>query len=580
MSLQDTKIQVTTDGTSPKRSQPIIADPQYTLANMQEQEDKATVLTTIMKGDVDSRDTLPVTLRPMHVNLAGAARVTLPSSLSLPQPSVSFIGRPRLTLSAFRRPEQTVRLTRALPSRRLEREYSLGSKGCGILGHGAFSTVRLARRRHDGLKVAIKSIAKHEALRARRLRRGARSHHLDEWEVMEKMKNHPYIVSLLDLFETDDQIHLVTEYCGGGELFDAIQRKRNRSPTVRRGHYSEAQAASITLQLLTALKDLHALGLLHRDVKPENIVLVSDDDTNIHAKLCDMGLARAFDRESDSNSDTETPPSTPGRKHSFCAVSCDYYASPEVCGLGSATKPSADVYSLGVVLYILLAGFPPVISEDLSSKSDYILFPGAPWATISDCAKQFIRQMLHPDPAKRITAEDALRSDWIQLNLTPRRTETLSFRRSVTSGSSSQVLSPPVNGNLTDVGSRLYQALSHLELSNAANPKRREPRSGAKRRGSDAIVSPRRRRRRGSMECQRRSSMVCAMKDLYAGVASVSAAASAAAAGVLCNEKERNVHVLDTEVGYLDVGAAKQGGAMRKHATKYSLNDLVDITHK
>jgi serine/threonine protein kinase len=502
-----------------------------------------------MKSDLDSHGPLAVTV-PIHVNLVGAARVTLPSPLSLPDSSsATFVvgstptGLPRLTLSAFRRPEHTVRLTRSDPSRRLEKEYSLRSKGCGILGHGAFSTVRLARRRNDGLKVAIKSIAKHEALRARRLRRGARSHHLDEWEVMEQMKHHPYVVSLLDIFETDDQIHLVTEYCEGGELFDAIQKKRNRSPSVRRGHYSEAQAACITRQLLTALKDLHALRLIHRDVKPENIVLVSDDDTNIHAKLCDFGMARTFDRECDSNSDTETPPSTPGRKNSFCAVSCDYYAAPEVCAMGSALRPSADIYSLGVVLYILLSGFPPMISDDLSGQMDYILFPGGQWATISDCAKHFIRQMLHPDPNKRISAEKALRSDWIRRHANPRRT--------IQAFLSPASLLP--NGIVNDQArNRLFQALSRLE-----------PSSGAKRRASDVIVSPRRKRRRGSMDCQRRSSIVCAMKDLYSDVASVSAAAEAAAAGVICTDDKQDVHIVCAELGYEDCVAEKQSASFQ-----------------
>jgi Protein kinase domain len=184
----------------------------------------------------------------------------------------------RLTLSAFRRP--AARLTKSDRRRKLEQFYDLQSRGCcGAIGHGAFSTVRLAVRRGDQMPVAVKSIAKHEALRSRRLRivdddsGGAtsshRHHYLEEWEILKRMKHHPYIITLLDVFETDEEIQLVMEYCRGGELFDAIQRQRNcyrlrRGSSLNhlRGQYSEAQAACITSQILRALSDLHAQGIV------------------------------------------------------------------------------------------------------------------------------------------------------------------------------------------------------------------------------------------------------------------------------------------------------------------------------
>jgi len=183
---------------------------------------------------------------------------------------VRSIWQPRgsLTLSAFRRPENAVRLTQTDPNRRFEDEYSVNAGG--VLGHGAFSTVRLAVRKRDGVKVAVKSIAKHEALRSRRLRMQSDSrHYLEEWEILRRLKDNPYVIDILDVFETNEEIQLVTEYCPGGELFDAIQKKQRRS----RSTSCEVQAAQITSQILEALVALHSEHIVHRDVKPENSTL-------------------------------------------------------------------------------------------------------------------------------------------------------------------------------------------------------------------------------------------------------------------------------------------------------------------
>lgn len=167
--------------------------------------------------------------------------------------------KPRgLTLSAYRRPENTVRLTQSDPSRRLEAEYDLhGAGASGVLGHGAFSTVRLAVRLSDSVQVAVKSIAKHEALRSRRLRRGnghgTNKYYLEEWEILQSLQDNPYVITLLDVFETSEEIQLVTEYCPGGELFDAIQKKERRNRRGGSDSRSESQAAQITNQILHAL---------------------------------------------------------------------------------------------------------------------------------------------------------------------------------------------------------------------------------------------------------------------------------------------------------------------------------------
>jgi tRNA A-37 threonylcarbamoyl transferase component Bud32 len=259
---------------------------------------------TMMKTvepEIDSRDT-PAAVEPLHI--VGTLD-DLPPARATPakiRPAPVTPRKPPLTLSAFRRPEETVRLTDCDASRLLENEYNLRAPECRVIGHGAFSTVRLAIRFSDGRRVAVKSISKFDALRSRRLRR-AGSRHMDEWEIMQLLKNNPYVLTLLDVFETNDEIHLITEYCQGGELFDAIKKKGSRRNSFRRGRYSEPQAARITHQILRALVDLHAHGIVHRDIKPENILLLNSDESDIQVKLCDFGVARRQCESSDSSSD-------------------------------------------------------------------------------------------------------------------------------------------------------------------------------------------------------------------------------------------------------------------------------------
>jgi serine/threonine protein kinase len=364
------------------------------------------------------------------------------------------IWKPRgLTLSAFRRPENAIRLTDADPLRRLEMEYDLHCRGkSGVLGHGAFSTVRLAVRLKDGIQVAVKSIAKHEALRSRRLRRvhgkAGHKYYLEEWEILKRLHGHAYICNLLDVFETDEEIQLVTEYCPHGELFDAIQKKQMTPMGASTSSFrdrtgskvSERKAAAITYQVLRALADVHAAGIVHRDVKPENILLAKPyDGETIHVKLCDFGVARPLvfpeeavavteqDKEKVCVCDGEVSPLPPAsRSQSFSAIGSDYYAAPEL-SFGGSYGAAVDVYSLGVTLYILLCGFPPIFGhynfvitqesddDDSFNNDSYhqeVLFPDIYWNEVSEDVKDLLRKMLHPDATTRITAKTALCDSW------------------------------------------------------------------------------------------------------------------------------------------------------------------------
>lgn len=434
------------------------------------------LLNMTMDPEVDSRDTPPST-EPLHI--VGALEDLPPATRSLNKtlPTPVTPRKPPLTLSAFRRPEETVRLTNCDASRLLENEYNLRAAGCRVIGHGAFSTVRLAVRFSDGQKVAVKSLSKFDALRARRLRRGGSSssfeysRHMDEWEIMRLLKNNPYVLALFDVFETDEEIHLVTEYCEGGELFDAIKRKGAKRSSFRRGRYSEAQAARITNQILRALLDLHDLGIVHRDIKPENILLLNNDESDIQVKLADFGMARLHTFSSDpavSIIDGESSPSTPG-------LSDVTNAPPEMYNSKTA-GPSADIFSLGVTLYILLCGFPPVFCDGL------VEFPDAYWGDISDEAKAVVRAMVHPDPSRRISVRSALTTPWVRQQATRVRRDSIS-------------------ANLELVRSRLHKALGGDNHASASSQKRR--------RGSLSTYSPKKQRRLSTQ-------MAISMTDLYA----------------------------------------------------------------
>jgi serine/threonine protein kinase len=330
---------------------------------------------------------------------------------------------------------------------------------------------------------------------------------VEEWEVLSLVNTggHESIVQLLDVYETETEVQLVLEYCAGGELFDAIQRKQHSpleeeevvaesqqsrvgrkrrlssttSNAMKRKGYTEAQAAHIATQLLSALAYLHRRGIVHRDVKPENILMVSPyDSENLSVKLSDFGLARVLNRDGrNQKKDAETETCTteessskevdsfnPGtgststrspwerRSRAYSRVGSDYYAAPEV-STGKGYDTAVDVYSLGVTLYILLSGCPPasrprcgsmILDQDSSSEeeeniicdsedkhkhhppsssspleeSSFIEFPSNQWRSISSGAKHLIRRMLDPNPRNRIQAHEALRHSWILLHQT------------------------------------------------------------------------------------------------------------------------------------------------------------------
>ncbi|CAI7836079.1 unnamed protein product, partial [Closterium sp. NIES-53] len=214
-----------------------------------------------------------------------------------------------------------------------------------------------------------------------------------EVAVMEMLKGHPSIVNLRNAFEDAQDVHLIMELCEGGELFDRIKL---------RGKFPEADAARVIRTVVLVLRHCHGAGIMHRDLKPENILLVSNQsDTDL--KVIDWGVATFFQKGKPCTDMAGSP----------------YYLAPEV--LAEKYGPEADIWSAGVVLYILLCGLPPfwgttndAIFEAIKQATLNLVRP--PWPSISDEAKDLVVRMLTRNPKKRITAEEILDHPWIRAN--------------------------------------------------------------------------------------------------------------------------------------------------------------------
>jgi calcium/calmodulin-dependent protein kinase I len=252
-----------------------------------------------------------------------------------------------------------------------------------VLGTGAFSQVKLAESKdRPGSLYAIKVIDK-KALK------GKEDSLENEIKVLRRL-DHPNVVKLLEAYESKLSVYLVMELVTGGELFDRI---------VEKGSYTEKDAAGLIRQVLDAVAYMHREGVVHRDLKPENLLYDSaDEDSKI--MISDFGLSKMED-----SGIMATACGTPG------------YVAPEVL----AQKPygkSVDVWSIGVISYILLCGYPPFYDENDANLFAQILkgefeFDPPYWDDISVEAKEFIRQLMCVDVEKRLTCDEALNHAWI-----------------------------------------------------------------------------------------------------------------------------------------------------------------------
>ncbi|XP_066457690.1 calcium/calmodulin-dependent protein kinase type 1D-like [Eleutherodactylus coqui] len=258
-----------------------------------------------------------------------------------------------------------------------------------VLGSGAFSEVFLVKHRPTGQHYALKCIKKVNSSRDRSLE--------NEIAVLKKIK-HDNIVTLEDIYESSSHFYLVMQLVSGGELFDRI---------LERGVYTEKDASNVIRQVLSAVKYLHDNGIVHRDLKPENLLYLTPEE-NAKIMITDFGLSKM-----EETGIMSTACGTPG------------YVAPEVLAQKPYSK-AVDCWSIGVITYILLCGYPPFYEETESKLFEKIKdgsyeFESPFWDDISISAKDFINCMLEKDPKKRYNCEGALKHPWIAGNTALRR---------------------------------------------------------------------------------------------------------------------------------------------------------------
>ncbi|XP_072954861.1 calcium-dependent protein kinase 2 isoform X2 [Typha angustifolia] len=272
--------------------------------------------------------------------------------------------------------------------------YSIGKE----LGRGQFGVTHLCTHKSTGEKLACKTIAKRKLINKEDIEDVRR-----EVQIMYHLSGQPNIVELKGAYEDKQSVHLVMELCAGGELFDRI---------IAKGHYTERAAASLLRTIVQIVHTCHSMGVIHRDLKPENFLLLNKEE-DAPLKATDFGLS-VFFKEGEVFKDI---------------VGSAYYIAPEV--LKRKYGPQADIWSIGVMLYILLCGVPPFWAGNSSLRSLYINFllyisviyieevrhidfTTDPWPNISSGAKDLVRKMLNSDPKQRITAFQVLNHPWIK----------------------------------------------------------------------------------------------------------------------------------------------------------------------
>jgi len=251
------------------------------------------------------------------------------------------------------------------------------------LGRGAFSIVKLAIDKETGQKFAVKIINKTTI--------GQDMSRLATEISILKQVDHPNVIVLKETVDTKNCLFIITELVTGGELFDKI---------VELGSYSESKAASVIRKMVSAIGYLHGKGIVHRDLKPENLLLKDDKDIT-EIKIADFGLSKIVE----TKLMMQTACGTPG------------YVAPEILQTKGYDK-EVDLWSIGVIAYILLCGFPPFYNDNIAELFEQIMkaeydFPHEYWHTISAEAKDFVRKLLVVDPKERMTADEALKHPWL-----------------------------------------------------------------------------------------------------------------------------------------------------------------------
>ncbi|KAL5985987.1 Calcium-dependent protein kinase 18 [Asimina triloba] len=300
--------------------------------------------------------------------------------------------------SEFRRPSSAVACGKRTDfgyDKVFDQKYTIGK----LLGHGQFGYTFVATDKSNGDRVAVKRIDKNKMVLPIAVEDVKR-----EVKILKELTGHENVVQFYNAFEDDSYVYIVMEskfqlawemklLCEGGELLDRILARKD-------SRYSEKDAAIIVRQMLKVAAECHLHGLVHRDMKPENFLFKSAKEDS-PLKATDFGLSDFI---------------KPGRKfHDI--VGSAYYVAPEV--LKRKSGPESDVWSIGVITYILLCGRRPfwdktedgIFKEVLKNKPD---FKKKPWPSITNSAKDFIQKLLVKDPRARLTAAQALSHPWVR----------------------------------------------------------------------------------------------------------------------------------------------------------------------
>ena len=251
---------------------------------------------------------------------------------------------------------------------------------CAEIGRGRFGTVSRCSSVESGASFAVKSIDKRDVSAGDSLDAQCL---FTEPRILHLLSPHPHITTIHGVYEDETHLHVVLDLCAGPDLY-------NRLLTFR--VIPEPDAASIMLQLIQAVAHCHRLGVAHRDIKPDNILF--DEENRL--KLADFGSAEIFKEGELMSGVVGTP----------------YYVAPEVLD-GKEYNEKVDVWSAGVVLYIMLAGFPPFHGDSAVEIFEAVIrgnlrFPIRVFQSVSPAAKDLLRRMLCKDVSRRLSAEQVL----------------------------------------------------------------------------------------------------------------------------------------------------------------------------
>ena len=247
------------------------------------------------------------------------------------------------------------------------------------IGVGGFSVVKEATVLATGEKVAVKIVPVCYAIDVKR-----------EAETMKKIQS-PYILQMFDIFSAEKNVFMVTELALGGDLFGIVQEY---------GMLPESETRAITRRVLLGVQYLHARGVVHRDLKPQNILCCSEQDIT-QVKIGDFGLSKILSADSLLKTRCGSP----------------HYLAPEVLTCPSYDA-KVDIWSVGVIVYVMLTGVLPFYSEDIRDVIKHVMLAEYSWpdnVQVSGLAKDFVRRLVDKDPARRPTASECLQHPWVAM---------------------------------------------------------------------------------------------------------------------------------------------------------------------